>query len=194
MCGIAGVIDLLQDSQRDATDLQRMLDRLRHRGPDHRGTFLGPRAALGVQRLSVVDVETGHQPISNEECTVHFVSNGELYYHAELREQLIAEGHRFSTHADTEILVHSYETWGFGGLLERIDGMFAFVLHDERFATTFIARDRLGIKPLVYCRSGRTGAGGPRGVFRSRGDRSGESARLSGAGVRGPVVLPLCQS
>ncbi|HKW13465.1 MAG TPA: asparagine synthase (glutamine-hydrolyzing) [Candidatus Krumholzibacteria bacterium] len=154
MCGIAGVVELDADGQGDPAALHRMVDAMSTRGPDDHGTLMCSRAALGVRRLSVIDLETGHQPISNEDNTIHVVLNGELYSHHELRSELLAAGHRFRTRSDTEVLVHGYEAWGIEGLLERLNGMFAFALHDERRALIFLARDRLGIKPLVYARSG----------------------------------------
>jgi len=120
------------------------------RGPDDSGALVRPRVALGVRRLAVIDLANGHQPISNEDESVHVVLNGELYDHDDLRRELMLMGHRFRTRSDTEILVHGFEEWGIARLLQRLNGMFAFALYDERNATTYVARDRIGIKPLVY--------------------------------------------
>jgi asparagine synthase (glutamine-hydrolysing) len=150
MCGIAGMIDVDGRDSVDVTALERMVNALYLRGPDDHGTCVRPPVAMGIRRLSIIDLATGHQPISNEDDTIHVVLNGELYSYVELRAELLALGHTFRTHSDTEVLVHGYESWGLEGLLERLNGMFAFALYDEGAGTVHIARDRLGIKPLVY--------------------------------------------
>jgi asparagine synthase (glutamine-hydrolysing) len=125
-----------------------------HRGPDDEGIIHHDGVTLGMRRLSIIDVEGGHQPIHNEDSTVWVVQNGEIYNHRELREQLTTAGHSFTTHADTEVLVHGYEQWG-QGMLERLNGMFAFALLDRPRGLLLLARDRMGIKPLHYAIHGR---------------------------------------
>ena len=109
--------------------------------------------ALGVRRLSIIDLEGGHQPMHNEDSSIWVVQNGEIYNHRELRKLLIAAGHSFNTQSDTEVLVHGYEEWG-GGMVERLNGMFAFAVHDRRRRSVLLARDRMGIKPLHYAIDG----------------------------------------
>ncbi len=150
MCGIAGIVELLGRGGPDPAMLDRMVEAMTHRGPDDRGVAVRPRVALGMRRLSIIDVEGGHQPIENEDGSVRVVMNGEIYSYLEVRTELAALGHRFRTRSDTEVLVHGYEEWGTEGLLARLNGMFAFALHDERADTLVLARDRLGMKPLVY--------------------------------------------
>jgi asparagine synthase (glutamine-hydrolysing) len=149
MCGIAGIVDLGDRRSHPAT-LERMVASMISRGPDDSGILTRPPVALGMRRLSVIDLETGRQPISNEDDTIHVVLNGELYSYQELRDELFAAGHRFRTRSDTEVLVHGYEAWGIEGLLQRLSGMFAFALYDERQGAVYLARDRMGIKPLHY--------------------------------------------
>src|SRR5207247_1475254 len=108
---------------------------------------------VGMRRLSIIDIEGGHQPMSNEDSTVWVIQNGEIYNHRQLREQLLAAGHRFATKSDTEVLVHGYEEWG-ERMIERLNGMFAFALLDRRKASLLLARDRMGIKPLHYAIDG----------------------------------------
>ncbi len=124
-----------------------------HRGPDDEGAVLRGGVALGMRRLSIIDVEGGHQPMHNEDSTVWVVQNGEIYNHLELRKLLIAGGHAFNTQSDTEVLVHGFEEWG-EELVHRLNGMFAFAIFDERRASVFLARDRTGIKPLHYAIDG----------------------------------------
>jgi asparagine synthase (glutamine-hydrolysing) len=127
----------------------RMCARLEHRGPDSRGVHRDGNVALGIQRLRVIDLETGDQPIYNEDRSVVVVLNGEIYNHRELRADLEAGGHRFRTRSDTEVIVHLYEDLGHR-CVERLDGMFAFALWDCRRAKLLLARDRVGKKPLLY--------------------------------------------
>src|SRR5580700_5331918 len=149
MCGIAGVIHFARDAQVDTGILRRMCAVMAHRGPDDDGFYFNGRVGLGMRRLSIVDLTTGHQPISNEHGTVWIVFNGEIYNHAALREQLIARGHSFRTNSDTEAIVHLYEEYGHD-CVQHLQGMFAFAIWDERERRLFVARDRLGIKPLYY--------------------------------------------
>ncbi len=148
MCGIAGVVRW--DGQAPALeDVQVMCDVMVHRGPDDEGYYHDGQAALGMRRLSIIDLHTGHQPVSNEDGTVWVVLNGEIYNFKELRRDLEARGHRFRTTSDTETIVHLYEDHG-PGAVEKLRGMFAFALWDTRRRELLIARDRLGIKPLYY--------------------------------------------
>ncbi len=151
MCGICGVAGGAADSREL---VQRMCSALAHRGPDDEGSVHLDGVTLGMRRLSIIDLEGGHQPLHNEDSSVWVVQNGEIYNHLELREELIAAGHSFSTQSDTEVLVHGYEQWG-EGLVERINGMFAFGLLDRRRGLLLLARDRMGIKPLHYAIDGR---------------------------------------
>lgn len=147
MCGIVGVLH--RGQLRDAPyRAKRMADSIPHRGPDDEGFWQDDDLALGFRRLSIVDIATGHQPMSNEDGTVWVVFNGEIYNHLALRRELEAAGHRFSSdHSDTEVMVHGYEQWG-EGLLDRLNGMFAFAVWDQRKRRLMLGRDRLGIKPL----------------------------------------------
>ncbi|MGH7963366.1 MAG: asparagine synthase (glutamine-hydrolyzing) [Candidatus Binatia bacterium] len=149
MCGITGVA--LSDPQEpiDSDLLRRMTDIMRHRGPDSHGFYTAPGISLGVRRLRIVDLQTGDQPIANEDGTVTVVCNGEIYNFVELRQQLLAVGHHFRTHSDTEVIVHLYEDHG-GDCLQHLRGMFGFALWDARRRVLMLARDRLGIKPLYY--------------------------------------------
>jgi asparagine synthase (glutamine-hydrolysing) len=149
MCGIAGVVEFNRDARVEESTLRRMCAAMVHRGPDDDGVYTQGRVGLAMRRLSIIDVAAGHQPISNEDGTVWIVYNGEIYNHAALREQLIARGHRYNTHCDTETIVHLYEEYG-RDCVQQLRGMFAFAIWDTRKRSLFIARDRLGIKPLYY--------------------------------------------
>ncbi|MGK2963165.1 MAG: asparagine synthase (glutamine-hydrolyzing) [Gemmatimonadaceae bacterium] len=153
MCGICGVAFSDKDRPVDAGLLARMTAALHHRGPDGRGFHEAPGIALGVTRLSIVDLDTGDQPISNEDGTVTVICNGEIYNQATLREQLIAGGHRFRTYSDVEVIVHLYEDHGVD-CLRHLRGMFGFALWDARNGRLLLARDRLGIKPVHYALTG----------------------------------------
>jgi asparagine synthase (glutamine-hydrolysing) len=133
--------------------LERMTDVMTHRGPNDSGAYVADGVALGVRRLSIVDVAGGHQPIANENDRVWAIQNGELYNHAEIRRELEGRGHRFRTRCDTEILPHLYEEAG-SGLPARLRGMFGLAVWDEVERRALVARDRLGIKPLYYAQSG----------------------------------------
>ena len=126
-----------------------MLGELRHRGPDDEGVYLGPQIALGHSRLSIIDLNTGHQPLSNEDGSVWVVFNGEIYNYRELRTFLIAKGHVFQTETDTEVIVHLYEEYG-SAFVEQLRGMFAIALYDANKRALLLFRDRVGIKPLYY--------------------------------------------
>jgi asparagine synthase (glutamine-hydrolysing) len=151
MCGIAGVIDSERPVEREL--VERMCAALEHRGPDSRGIHLEDGAALGAQRLAIIDVPGGSQPAYNETGDVAVVFNGEIYNHRELREELVRGGHRFASSADTEVLPHLYEEHG-PRLVERLRGMFAFAIWDARERRLVCARDRVGKKPLFYARRG----------------------------------------
>jgi asparagine synthase (glutamine-hydrolysing) len=147
MCGIAGKLSLT--GAVDPGLIERMCAVIEHRGPDSRGTFCEDGVGLGVQRLAIIDLETGDQPIFNEDRSVVVVLNGEIYNHRELRSALKTRGHRFSTHSDTEVIVHLYEEHG-DACVEQLRGMFAFALWDRRRRRLLVARDRIGKKPLFY--------------------------------------------
>jgi asparagine synthase (glutamine-hydrolysing) len=151
MCGIAGKIDF--DGAVDETLIQRMCAVMTHRGPDSRGTFVADGVGLGIQRLAIIDVVGGNQPIFNEDRSVAVVMNGEIYNFPELRERLRGRGHSFSTHSDTEVLVHLYEDHG-RHVVDHLRGMFAFAIWDARRRELFCARDRVGKKPLFWARRG----------------------------------------
>jgi len=151
MCGICG--GLSWKAPLGAEALRRMTRTLTHRGPDDEGFFLAPPVALGVRRLAVIDLETGHQPVGNEDGSVQVVQNGEVYNHVELRAALSERGHRFRTKCDTEVLAHLYEERGEDFLAEAV-GMFAVAVWDGRRERLLLARDRLGKKPLYYSAAG----------------------------------------
>lgn len=150
MCGIAGFAGYGYGEE-GARVLGRMCRAIRHRGPDDEGQFMAATTALGMRRLSIIDLATGSQPIGNEDGSVQLVFNGEIYNYRALRERLAGRGHRLVTSGDTETLVHLYEDEGVD-LVHSLRGMFAFALWDEREQQLLIARDRLGIKPLYYWR------------------------------------------
>ena len=149
MCGIAGIFEFGEDAHVESGVLQRMCDAMAHRGPDDDGFYTQGGIGLGMRRLSIVDLATGHQPIANEDGSIWIVFNGEIYNHRSLREQLITRGHRYSTRSDTETIVHLYEEYG-KDCVQHLRGMFAFAIWDAKRKSLFIARDRLGIKPLYY--------------------------------------------
>jgi asparagine synthase (glutamine-hydrolysing) len=153
MCGIVGIAQ--QDGRRrfGADDVSRMADKIFHRGPDDEGIHAADKVILGMRRLSIIDLEGGHQPISNEDGTIWVVNNGEIYNFQRLREELLGKGHKFTTHSDTEVLVHLYEEHG-EAFLEHLDGMFAVALWDSNEGKLIVARDRLGIKPVYYWQFG----------------------------------------
>jgi asparagine synthase (glutamine-hydrolysing) len=147
MCGIAGFWNLGSGRPADLGTLRAMVGTLRHRGPDDEGFHLDGAVGMGARRLSVTDVEGGHQPLHNEDRSVWVVFNGAIYNHVDLRAELERMGHRFRTRCDTEAIVHAWEAWG-PGCVERFNGMFAFAIWDSNRRQIFLARDRLGIKPL----------------------------------------------
>jgi asparagine synthase (glutamine-hydrolysing) len=149
MCGICGKLTFNQESRGNPVETQQMLDSIRHRGPDDEGVHCSRQIALGHRRLSIIDLSTGHQPLSNEDGTVWIVFNGEIYNYRELRPFLLEHGHKFRTQSDTEVIVHLYEELG-PRCVEKLRGMFAFAIWDERDRSLLLARDRIGIKPLYY--------------------------------------------
>jgi asparagine synthase (glutamine-hydrolysing) len=157
MCGIAGFVDRNGHLENTATEsaalVRQMCDVIRHRGPDDEGSFVGDGAALGMRRLSIIDLAGGHQPIRNEDGSIWVVFNGEIYNYRELRADLEARGHTFYTDTDTETIVHAYEEWGDDGF-SHLRGMFGIALWDRRARTLLLARDRVGIKPLFYAKHG----------------------------------------
>jgi asparagine synthase (glutamine-hydrolysing) len=149
MCGIAGFVQFKPGLSLKMKHLEEMTECLKHRGPDDKGFYQKGPVGLCMTRLSIVDVGGGAQPISNERGNVWVVFNGEIYNHLELRKPLQEAGHRFTTHSDTEILVHAYEEWG-DGFIPKLRGMFAFAIWDDTFQKLILARDHVGVKPLYY--------------------------------------------
>jgi asparagine synthase (glutamine-hydrolysing) len=149
MCGIAGILDTRGRGEVDRALLRRMTEILVHRGPDGDGFYHAPGVGLGHRRLAIVDLATGDQPLFNEDGTVCVVYNGEIYNFQPLMSELARLGHTFRTRCDTEVIVHAWEEWG-EACLDRFNGQFAFALWDGRCETLFLARDRLGEKPLYY--------------------------------------------
>jgi asparagine synthase (glutamine-hydrolysing) len=154
MCGIAGIVAVDQLDDDAPARALRMRDVITHRGPDEAGLHCDAHAALAHRRLSIVDLTTGQQPLSNEDGTVWVVFNGEIYNHAEVRTELEAHGHKYRTRSDTETIVHAYEEWG-EACVHRFRGMFAFAIWDAPKRRLLLVRDRLGIKPLYWSRTPR---------------------------------------
>jgi asparagine synthase (glutamine-hydrolysing) len=148
MCGIAGIVSA-GGERIDAATIHRMCQAIVHRGPDDEGLFVKDGTGLGMRRLSIIDISGGHQPVFNEDRSVWVVFNGEIYNFPQLREDLLKRGHKFSTHTDTEVIVHLYEEMG-PDCVSKLRGMFAFALYDEHRQKLLMARDRLGKKPLHY--------------------------------------------
>lgn len=153
MCGIAGLVGPARPRDEARDVVSRMVARMHHRGPDDRGLHVGERAVLGMARLSIIDLAGGHQPLYGEDRRVVAIQNGEIYNFRALRAELEALGHVFATASDTECIVHGYEQWG-DDVVTRLRGMFALAVWDERRARLFVARDRLGEKPLFYTERG----------------------------------------
>lgn len=148
MCGIAGIVNF-SGAEPDRSILGCMTDVMRPRGPDDSGYFVGKGVGFGFRRLSIIDLTSGNQPITNEDGSVILVQNGEIYNFKELREELEGKGHVFKSQSDTEVSVHAYEEWGLE-FVNRLNGMFAFALYDKKVRRVVLGRDRLGIKPLHY--------------------------------------------
>ncbi len=149
MCGITGTLDWSGEHPPDIGLLKRMLGIISHRGPDEFGLYVDRQAGIGCARLSIVDLSTGQQPITNEDESLWIVFNGEVYNHPELRADLERAGHRFTTRSDTEVILHLYEDLG-PACLQRLNGQFAIAIWDTRKKELFLARDRMGIRPLFY--------------------------------------------
>jgi asparagine synthase (glutamine-hydrolysing) len=150
MCGINGIgFSTRSGRQIDAGVLKRMRDVITHRGPDDDGIYIDGRVGLGHRRLSIVDVAAGHQPMSTVDGSLYITYNGEIYNHADYRDELIARGHIYQTHCDTETILHLYAEHG-ADSVNYLRGMFAFAIWNRNKRELFIARDRLGVKPLYY--------------------------------------------
>lgn len=152
MCGICGKLN--DDAQVPVSPvlIQRMMDTMAHRGPDGEGKYVRGPVGLGHRRLAIIDLSTGDQPMTNEDETIWIVFNGEIYNFQELRDRLVAKGHRFRSHSDTEVIIHLYEELG-PECVGELRGMFAFAIWDSKRRRLFLARDRVGIKPLYYCQT-----------------------------------------
>ena len=151
MCGICGFIGHIEEDK--AAVLKRMTDRIIHRGPDGEGSYLDEHIAMGFRRLAIIDLHTGDQPMKNEDGDLVITFNGEIYNYKELRKELLNAGHHFSSKSDTEVLLHGYEQWG-ESMLQRLRGMFAFVIWNTQTKELFAARDMFGIKPFYYAQMG----------------------------------------
>lgn len=149
MCGICGLATFRNDRSIPQEVLRGMCGTIRHRGPDDEGFLIDSRVGLGMRRLSIIDLEGGHQPVHNEDRSIWIVFNGEIYNHLILRDELCRLGHSFHTRSDTEVIVHAYEQYGLD-CVDQLNGMFAFALWDRRRRRLFLVRDRMGIKPLYY--------------------------------------------
>ena len=154
MCGIVGIFDSQSDSQIDPATINRMLASIVHRGPDDAGIHVSGQVGLGTRRLKIIDLEGGHQPMTNEDNTVWVAFNGEIYNHSARRKELSRTGHHFRTRCDTEVIVHEWEQHG-TDCVDWFDGQFGFAGWDSSSRTLMLARDRLGIKPLYYSWDGR---------------------------------------
>ena len=154
MCGFVGFTNHINDA---SIVVEKMMDRIAHRGPDQAGKYVDEKVAMGFRRLSIIDLsELGSQPMFNEDGSVAITFNGEIYNFQELREELIAAGHKFKSKADTEVLIHGYEQWDYETLLNKLRGMFGFVIYDKNKDLVFGARDFFGIKPVYYGKFGET--------------------------------------
>lgn len=154
MCGIVGFVDKTVLDKKPV--IEDMMEMIKHRGPNSSGEYINDQMALGFRRLSIIDLKGGTQPIYNEDRSRVIIFNGEIYNYASIRKDLIAAGHIFTTHSDTEVLLHGYEEYGMEGLLKKIRGMFAFLIWDDNNKTLYGARDFFGIKPMYYYKDGDT--------------------------------------
>ena len=154
MCGVVGIVAAPDAPLAPEAVGRAMNAAITHRGPDDEGLYRDAQAMIGMRRLSIIDLAGGHQPVHNEDGTIHAVFNGEIYNFRELRAELERCGHRFYTESDTEVIVHGYEEWG-EGCFAHLDGMFGIALWDKRTRTLVLARDRFGEKPLFYAEDGR---------------------------------------
>jgi asparagine synthase (glutamine-hydrolysing) len=155
MCGIVGKLNFASDSPVSRPEIEAMMRPLTHRGPDGHGVHLDGPVGLGHLRLAIIDVDGGPQPMTNEDGTIWIVFNGEIYNFQSLRSALLARGHQFRSRSDTEVIVHAYEEYG-DDCVQHLRGMFAFAIWDAKKRRLFIARDRVGIKPLYYCQTGKS--------------------------------------
>jgi asparagine synthase (glutamine-hydrolysing) len=153
MCGICGVYNAWSGEPVQPALIERMMTLIHHRGPDDQGAYIDGPAGLGSTRLSIIDLSRGHQPMCNESGDVWIAFNGEIWNYQRLRGELIAKGHRFRTHCDTETIIHAYEEYGLD-CVGRLHGMFGFAIWDARKRRLLLARDRVGKKPLYYTRVG----------------------------------------
>ncbi len=154
MCGICGIVSVDRSETIDPRTINRMRDAIAHRGPDDKGSYIAPGIALGHRRLSIIDLRPeGRQPMTNEDGSIQIVFNGEIYNYTDHYQLLVARGHRFRSRSDTEVIIHLYEEFGVD-CLKLLRGMFAFAIWDEHKRSLFLARDRLGKKPLFYCFDG----------------------------------------
>ncbi len=151
MCGIAGIYHLETAKPVDPARLRAMLQPMQHRGPDGSGEWTAPGVGLGHLRLSIIDIAGSPQPMASDDETVTLTYNGEIYNFRELRAELEDRGHRFRTSGDTEVIIAAWRQWG-PDCLSRLNGMFAFAIHDHQRGCLFLARDRLGVKPLHHVR------------------------------------------
>ncbi|HEV8505016.1 MAG TPA: asparagine synthase (glutamine-hydrolyzing), partial [Chitinophagaceae bacterium] len=149
MCGITGKINFDRSKNIDIHEIKQMTDSIRHRGPDDEGFYIQQNVGLGFRRLSIIDLNTGHQPLANEDESIWIIFNGEIYNYQELHDDLVNKGHVFKTKSDTETIVHLYEQYG-AGCLKFLRGMFGFSIWDSKKQQLFCARDRFGIKPFYY--------------------------------------------
>src|SRR5690606_790893 len=150
MCGIAGIVEKSNNSQ---DIMAKMLRVMQHRGPDNQAIYQHNNVTLGHLRLSIIDLDTGDQPLFNEDRSLCIIYNGELYNYKILQKELEAKGHRFTTKSDTEVILHGFEEYG-PGILHKLNGIFAFAIYDHNQGSVFLARDHFGIKPLHYYSDG----------------------------------------
>ena len=150
MCGIVGILNLCEPRSIDLGLVSSMAGAIRHRGPDEFGMYLDKYIGMGNVRLSIIDISGGSQPISNEDQSLWIVYNGEAFNYIELKQELIERGHRFATDSDTEVVLHLYEEYG-PNASQKLNGQFAIAIWDRNNHELFLARDRLGIRPLFYC-------------------------------------------
>jgi asparagine synthase (glutamine-hydrolysing) len=155
MCGICGAFHTDSNSRVERSALAGMNMQIVHRGPDDEGLFIDGSVGFAMRRLSIIDLQSGHQPMANEDQNLWIVYNGEIYNHQQLRNVLESRGHRYRTRSDTETILHLYEEYG-ADCVQHLRGMFAFAIWNRRDRRLFVARDRLGIKPLYYWYDGKT--------------------------------------
>ena len=182
MCGIAGIVPNDHRATPDRSGLERMITALHHRGPDGYGFHVAEGVGLAHARLSIIDLTTGDQPIRNETGSIWIVFNGEIFNYPELRAQLEPQGHRFYTRSDTEVIVHAYEQYGLD-FVDHLNGQFAIALWDAPRRRLVLARDRVGIRPLLYTATSR-------GLAFASVSLDAQSVRV----LRAPNRRPRCRS